>query len=69
VRILSLGRLLADAAGDLFNFDSRLWRSLGTLAFKPGRLTRSYIEGQRARYAPPFRMYVVTSVAFFLEFF
>jgi hypothetical protein len=66
VRILSLARLLADAIGDLFNFDSRIWRSLLTLAFKPGRLTHLYLEGQRARYTPPFRMYIVTSVVFFL---
>jgi Protein of unknown function (DUF3667) len=68
VRILSLGRLLADVIGDLYNFDSRIWRSLGTLTFKPGRMTRRYLEGQRAKYTPPFRMYVVTSVAFFLVF-
>jgi hypothetical protein len=66
VRILSLGRFLADAIGDLYNLDSRMWRSLGTLTFKPGRLTHRYLEGQRARYTPPFRMYIVTSVAFFL---
>jgi hypothetical protein len=68
VRIPSLGALLADAFGDLFNFDSRIWRSLATLALKPGRLTRSYLEGRRARHTPPFRMYVVTSVMFFLVF-
>jgi hypothetical protein len=68
VRILSLGRLLADVLVDLTNFDSRIWRSLATLTFKPGRLTSSYLAGRRARYAPPFRMYVVTSVAFFVAF-
>jgi hypothetical protein len=68
VRILSLGRLVADALVDFTNFDSRIWRSLVTLTFKPGRLTSAYVAGQRARYAPPFRMYVVTSVAFFVAF-
>jgi len=48
VSIPSLTQLLADAFGDLFNFDSRLWRSLLALAFKPGRLTRYYLAG-RAR--------------------
>lgn len=66
VRVPSLGHVVVDALGDLVNFDSRIWRSLGALAFKPGRLTRCYLEGQRVRYAPPFRMYVVTSVVFFL---
>jgi hypothetical protein len=68
VRIPSFGQLLAEAIGDLFNFDSRMWRSLGTLVLKPGRLTRHYLGGKRARYTPPFRLYVVTSVIFFLVF-
>ena len=60
--------MLADALGDLYSFDSRLWRSLVTLALKPGRLTSLYLEGQRARFTPPFRMYVVTSLVFFVAF-
>jgi hypothetical protein len=68
VSIPSLGRFLSDAFGDLSSFDSRFWRSLLTLAFKPGRLTRYYLQGQREKYMPPFRMYIVTSVVFFLVF-
>jgi hypothetical protein len=66
VRIPSVGALLFDVLGDVFSFDSRIWHSLTTLALKPGRLTSSYLEGQRARYTPPFRMYIVASLAFFL---
>jgi hypothetical protein len=65
VSVPSLGKLLVDALEDLYNFDSRLWRSLTSLLFKPGRLTCEYIAGRRARYAPPFRMYVVVSLVFF----
>jgi len=68
VHIASLGALVGDALGDLYNLDSRLWRSLLTLASKPGRMTSRYLEGQRAKYSPPFRMYVVSSVAFFVIF-
>lgn len=68
MRILSLPAFIRDVVGDLYNVDARIWRSLGTLAFKPGRLTRRYLEGQRAKYTPPFRMYVVTSIVFFLIF-
>ena len=68
VRIPSFGGMLADALGDLYSFDSRLWRSLATLALKPGRMTSLYLEGQRARFTPPFRMYVVTSLVFFVAF-
>jgi hypothetical protein len=65
VSIPSLHKVLVEALGDLYNFDSRVWRSLGLLLSKPGRLTREYLEGRRARYVPPFRLYVVLSLAFF----
>jgi hypothetical protein len=68
VRIVSLPTFIREVLGDLHNLDSRIWRSLGTLVFEPGRLTRRYLDGERAKYTPPFRMYVVTSVVFFLVF-
>jgi Protein of unknown function (DUF3667) len=40
------------------HFDSRTWRSLPMLAFRPGTLTRNYVMGQRARYVPPFAMFL-----------
>ncbi len=68
VRLLSLPTFLRDVFDDLSNADARIWRSLRTLAFKPGRLTRLYLEGQRAKYTPPFRMYLITTLAFFVVF-
>ena len=66
VRVLSLWGLLRDVFGDLTNFDSRLWRTLIPLAFRPGLLTQDFLRGRRASYTPPFRMYLILSVAFFL---
>jgi hypothetical protein len=68
-RLIRLPELIRDAFGDLFELDSRLWRTLVPLAFRPGRLTRDYLRGRRARYMPPFRMYLVLSLAFFLVAF
>ena len=68
-RLISLWELLQDAFGDLFELDSRLWRTLIPLLARPGRLTRDYLEGKRARYMPPFRMYLVLSVVFFVVAF
>ena len=65
-RLISLWELLRDAFGDLFEFDSRLWRTMIPLLVRPGRLTRDYLLGRRARYMPPFRMYLVLSVIFFV---
>jgi uncharacterized membrane protein len=66
VRVLSLGTLLRDLLGDLTNFDSRIWRTLKPLAFRPGALTVEYLRGRRTHYSPPFRMYLILSVVFFL---
>jgi hypothetical protein len=65
-RLISLWELTRDAFGDLFELDSRLWRTLVPLLVKPGKLTKDYLEGRRARYMPPFRMYLVLSVVFFV---
>ncbi|MGI9245670.1 MAG: DUF4286 family protein, partial [Steroidobacteraceae bacterium] len=66
VRVLSLGGLLRDLLGDLTDFDSRIWRTLRPLAFKPGWLTTEYLRGRRTLYTPPVRMYLILSVVFFL---
>jgi len=62
----SLGHFLTVAFEDVTHADSRLWRTLAALLFKPGYLTREFLAGRRARYLPPVRLYLVLSVAFFL---
>jgi hypothetical protein len=54
------------ATEDLTHADSRLWRTLAALLFRPGLLTREFLGGRRARYLPPVRLYLVLSVVFFL---
>ena len=68
-RLISIWQLLREAFGDLLELDSRLWRTLVPLLVRPGRLTRDYLEGRRARYMPPFRTYLVLSVVFFVVAF
>ncbi len=65
-RLISLWELISDAFGDLFELDSRLWQTLVPLMIRPGRLTHDYLQGRRARYMPPFRMYLVLSLLFFV---
>lgn len=55
-----------EAAENITHADSRVWRTLWPLLVKPGFLTREFLEGRRARYLPPFRLYLVLSVVFFL---
>ena len=58
--------LLRDLMEDLFDLDSRFMRTMKPLLFKPGRLTRDYMQGRRFRYAPPMRLYIFSSIVFFL---
>ena len=58
--------LLRDLMEDLLDLDSRFMRTMKPLLFKPGRLTRDYMQGRRFRYAPPMRLYIFSSIVFFL---
>ena len=61
----SLGHLLTEFAEVLTHADSRLWHTLGRLVWRPGRLTRDYLEGQRVSQLPPLRLVLI---ALFLLF-
>ena len=65
-RLISMWELLSDAFGDLFELDSRIWRTLVPLLLRPGKLTYEYLQGRRACFMPPFRTYLVLSILFFL---
>jgi Protein of unknown function (DUF3667) len=64
----SLRSFVAEATEVLTHGDSRLRRTLAPLICCPGLLTQQYLLGRRASYLPPFRLYVVLSVLFFLVF-
>lgn len=61
----SLRRWLGDLAEDLFNLDSRAWRTVRTLMIAPGRLSEEYRAGRRARWVAPMRLYLITSLLVF----
>ncbi|MEP1471020.1 MAG: DUF3667 domain-containing protein [Halieaceae bacterium] len=62
----SLGVALAEIFDEAFTWDSRLWRTLSALILRPGLLTADFIAGRRARYVPPFRLYLIISFLTFL---
>ncbi len=68
VRLKSIGTFLHDVVSDVFNFDGKLFKTAIPLFFKPGALTRLHFEGKRAPYVPPLRLYLISSVLFFLAF-
>ena len=64
--IRALPGLVADIASETLYYDSRMWRTLQRLLFRPGWLSHEYVAGKRARYTPPVRLYLVTSIVAFL---
>jgi hypothetical protein len=62
----SFWELLREATEVVTHADSRLWRTLRALLFQPGFLTQQFLAGRRARFLPPFRLYFVLSVLFFI---
>ncbi|MEL0035313.1 MAG: DUF3667 domain-containing protein [Gammaproteobacteria bacterium] len=59
-------RVLWDMINEAFDFDSKIFRTLMPLMFRPGKLSLEYIAGRRARYINPLRLYIVISLVFFL---
>ena len=66
VHVPSTRELFHEAIEGITHSDSRLWNSLKLLWFKPGKLTQEFVAGRRAAYLPPFRLYLVLSIIFFL---
>jgi hypothetical protein len=66
VHVPSTRELLHELLEGLTHSDSRLWRTLTLLWFRPGKLTREFIAGRRVAYLPPFRLYLILSIVFFL---
>jgi hypothetical protein len=62
----TVAHFAAEAFESISHADSRLWKTLWYLVSRPGFLTREFFEGKRVRYLPPFRLYLVISVVFFL---
>jgi hypothetical protein len=54
---------------DITHYDGKFFSTTKYLIVRPGFLPKEYIEGRRARYLHPIRMYVFSSALFFLIFY
>jgi hypothetical protein len=62
----TIGELARDAFWELSGWDGRFAATVRMLVLAPGRLTREFLEGRRARYISPLRLYLVASLAYFV---
>ncbi len=65
IHVLTVSDVAHDVVHSVLHLDSSVWRTLRSLVLRPGELTTEFIAGRRQRYLPPFRLYLVLSVAFF----
>src|SRR5579859_3702904 len=61
----SVRAFFQDFVQGLFNFEGKIWRTLPMLAWRPGDMTRRYIDGERARFISPVALYLFTVFAMF----
>lgn len=58
--------LIGEVLGSFFSVDGRVWRTLVPLFLRPGFLSRAWIEGRRAAYMPPPRVFLFFTILLFL---
>ncbi len=61
---MSAFSLIATFFETVFNYDSKIFRSLRHLAI-PAKLPRAFREGRRTSYVHPFRLFFITLILFF----
>ena len=58
--------VVAEALEETISLDSKLSRTLPALFLHPGAATRHFVEGRRASFTSPLKLYLLASFAFFL---
>ena len=64
--VLSFRELFSSTIDNYLSLDSKLLRSLRPLFFRPGKLSEEYVRGRRESYVSPIRLYLVSTLLFFL---
>ena len=62
----SVSEMAGDAWDELVGYDGRFLRTLRMLLAHPGHLTKEVLQGRRARYIFPIRLYLFASFVYFV---
>lgn len=54
----TLGAFFHDLMHGVFHFEGKIWHTVPKLVFRPGRLTREYVDGRRASYVSPIALFL-----------
>ncbi len=58
--------LVGEVIEGFFHLDTKLVETIKVMLIRPGQITKDFVEGRRARYVPPIRLYFFVSFVFFL---
>jgi hypothetical protein len=61
----TLSAFFHDFAHGVLHFEGKIWRTVPLLAWKPGVLTRRYIDGRRASYVSPVALFLFSVFVMF----
>lgn len=64
----SLLHMFEEVLHGLFHFDTKAWRTIPALIFRPGKLTKEYIEGKRTSYVSPLALFLFLIFLMFFVF-
>ncbi len=64
----TLSAIFHDLIHGVLHLDGKFWLTLPLLVFKPGKLTRRYVEGERAKFVSPMAMFLFSVFAMFAVF-
>ena len=64
----SMSHVAEEFLHGITHFDGKAWKTLPLLIFRPGKLTRDYVHGRRARYIAPVAMFLLTVFLMFFAF-
>lgn len=57
-----------DLVHGVLHLDGKIWRTLPLLVWRPGQLTRRYIQGERARFVSPMALFLFSVLLMFATF-
>ncbi len=61
----TIASFIHDLLHGVFHFEGKFWETLPMLLFKPGELTRRYIDGERAKFVSPLAMFLFCTFLMF----
>lgn len=64
----SLRSLWHEILHSVFHFEGKFWRTLPELFWRPGQLTRRYIDGERVKFVSPMALFLFTVFVMFTAF-